>query len=127
MAADCAPSLFHFPHAVGLIHLIGHQICQGWSPSQSNSCYLSAVDLSSSGTDDSAVAARRNPVLVEFGRRVRELRDRRGWSQELLAEKAGVHRTYVGGIERGLRNVALVNIARIAKAFGLTLSDLFAD
>jgi len=67
------------------------------------------------------VAARRNPVLVDFGRRVRALRDARGWSQEVLAERAGIHRTYVGGIERGLRNVALVNIHRIARAFGLTL------
>lgn len=70
---------------------------------------------------------RRNTVLVQFGRRVRALRDERGWSQEVLAEKAGIHRTYVGGIERGLRNIALVNIARIAKAFGLTLSQLFAE
>lgn len=45
----------------------------------------------------------------------------------MLAEKAGIHRTYVGGIERGLRNIALVNIARIAKAFGLSLSELFAE
>lgn len=71
--------------------------------------------------------ARRHPVLIQFGRRVRVLRDERGWSQEVLAEKAGIHRTYVGGIERGLRNVALVNIARIAKAFGLTLSEFFAE
>lgn len=70
---------------------------------------------------------RRNPVLVDFGRRVRELRQERGWSQEVLAEKAGIHRTYVGGIERGLRNVALVNLSRVAKAFGLSLSELFAD
>jgi transcriptional regulator with XRE-family HTH domain len=57
---------------------------------------------------------------------VRELRDKRGWSQEVLAEKAGIHRTYVGGIERGLRNVALVNIAKITKALGLSLSEFFA-
>jgi transcriptional regulator with XRE-family HTH domain len=66
-------------------------------------------------------------VLAQFGRRVRALRDERGWSQEELAERAGIHRTYVGGIERGLRNIALVNISRIAKAFGLSLSELFAE
>jgi transcriptional regulator with XRE-family HTH domain len=58
---------------------------------------------------------------------VRALRDERGWSQEELAERAGLHRTYLGGIERGLRNVALVNIARIAKAFGLSVSELFVE
>lgn len=66
-------------------------------------------------------------MLVQFGLRVRALRDERGWSQEVLAEKAAIHRTYVGGLERGLRNVALVNIAKIAEAFGLSLSDLFAE
>jgi transcriptional regulator with XRE-family HTH domain len=73
------------------------------------------------------VPARRHPVLVQFGERVRLLRRSRGWSQELLAEKAGVHRTYIGGIERGLRNVALVNIARIAKALRVSLSEFFAE
>jgi transcriptional regulator with XRE-family HTH domain len=65
-------------------------------------------------------------VLVDFGRRVRTLRDARGWSQEELAEKAGIHRTYIGGIERGLRNVALLNIVRIAHALDLSVSDLFS-
>lgn len=69
---------------------------------------------------------RRSPVLVDFGRRVRTLRDARGWSQEELAEKAGIHRTYIGGIERGLRNVALLNIVRIAHALDLSVSDLFS-
>jgi transcriptional regulator with XRE-family HTH domain len=71
------------------------------------------------------VPSRRYPVTIAFGERVRKLRDERGWSQEALAEKAGIHRTYIGGIERGLRNVALVNIERIAKAFDLSLSKLF--
>jgi transcriptional regulator with XRE-family HTH domain len=72
------------------------------------------------------VPPRRSPVLVDFGRRVRTLRDARGWSQEELAEKAGIHRTYIGGIERGLRNVALLNIVRIAHALDLSVSDLFS-
>lgn len=58
------------------------------------------------------------------GQRVRALRMRRGWSQEQLGFKSGLHRNYVGGIERGERNVAIVNIARLAKAFGVRPRDL---
>ena len=61
-----------------------------------------------------------------FGKRVRALRTELGWSQEQLAFEAGLDRTYVGGVERGERNIALVNICRIAKALGLTPADLMA-
>ncbi len=57
-----------------------------------------------------------NPVLVEFGARVRAARNQLGVSQEELADRAGVDRTYVSGIERGRRNVALVNLLRLATA-----------
>jgi transcriptional regulator with XRE-family HTH domain len=60
--------------------------------------------------------------LREFGRQVRKLREAAGWSQEELAERCGLHRTYIGSIERGERNLALLNIRRIANAFSLTLS-----
>jgi transcriptional regulator with XRE-family HTH domain len=62
--------------------------------------------------------------LREFGQRVRKLREAAKWSQEELAEHCGLHRTYVGAIERGERNLALLNIRKIARAFGLTLSKL---
>ena len=62
-----------------------------------------------------------------FGRRIRELRERAGWSQERFAEACGLHRTYIGGIERGERNVSLVNIERIAMALGMSIAALFAD
>lgn len=65
-------------------------------------------------------------IEKQFGERVRELRLARGLSQEELAFKAGVHRTYLGGIERGERNPALKNIAAIAKALGVSLSELFS-
>jgi transcriptional regulator with XRE-family HTH domain len=65
-------------------------------------------------------------IRTRFGRRVRELRERRGWSQEQLAAQCGLHRTYVGGIERGERNPALLNIGRIAEALGVEVRDLFA-
>jgi len=64
-------------------------------------------------------------IQERFGHRVRELRETRGLSQEELAFRAGVHRTYLGGIERGERNPALKNIAAIAEALGVTLSELF--
>jgi transcriptional regulator with XRE-family HTH domain len=58
---------------------------------------------------------------------VRLFRERRGWSQEDLAEATGLHRTYIGGIERGERNVSLVNIGRIAEGLGITLASLMAE
>ena len=59
-----------------------------------------------------------------FGRRVRELRLGLKLSQEELAERADLHRNYIGGIERGERNVSLVNIEKIAKALGISLLEL---
>ena len=63
-------------------------------------------------------------ILARFGQRVRELRTRAGLSQEGFAAKCGLDRTYVGGIERGERNVSLRNIAVIAKALGIPISKL---
>lgn len=66
----------------------------------------------------------RRDVLKRFGVRVRELRAARGFSQESFAAHCGLDRTYVGGIERGERNLALRNIEAIAKALDVTMSDL---
>ena len=64
---------------------------------------------------------------IAFGKAVRRLRQRRGISQESLAELAGIHRTYIGDVERGTRNLALVNMTRIAEALGLRLSGLIRE
>ncbi|MBI3530118.1 MAG: helix-turn-helix transcriptional regulator [Betaproteobacteria bacterium] len=56
-----------------------------------------------------------------FAQNVRELRMKRGFSQEELAHRAGLHRTYVGAVERGERNITLLNAQRIAEALGVTL------
>ena len=63
-------------------------------------------------------------IRTRFGTRVRELRAGRGLSQAAFAAQRGLDRTYLGGIERGERNVALCNIEAMAKAFGLSVSQL---
>lgn len=63
-------------------------------------------------------------ILKSFGQRVRELRKADGLSQEAFAAECGLDRTYMGGIERGERNVALRNIKRIADTLGVSVSEL---
>jgi transcriptional regulator with XRE-family HTH domain len=64
------------------------------------------------------------PLLVAIGTAVRLLRKKRGISQEDLAEAAGLHRTYVGMIERGEKNITVLSATRIARALGVSLSSL---
>lgn len=66
-------------------------------------------------------------ISKRFGKRLREVRLIAGLSQEDLAGKAGLHRTYVGMIERARRNITLASAERIAKALGQKLSDLLRD
>lgn len=68
--------------------------------------------------------AARGDVLKRFGARVRELRIAKGFSQESFAAHCGLDRTYIGGIERGERNLALRNIETVAKALDMTISEL---
>lgn len=63
-------------------------------------------------------------VLMEFGRRLRVLRKAAGCSQEGFALRCGLDRTYIGGIERGERNVSLQNLDVIARTLGIPLSSL---
>ena len=64
-------------------------------------------------------------IRVRFGKAVRQRRHKLGVSQEAFADMCQLDRTYIGGIERGERNAALVNIEKIAKTLKLTLADLF--
>jgi transcriptional regulator with XRE-family HTH domain len=64
-------------------------------------------------------------IRIRFGRAVRQKRHKLGVSQEAFADLCGLDRTYIGGIERGERNVALVNIEKVAKALRLSLAELF--
>lgn len=59
-----------------------------------------------------------SPDRSRFGKRVRELRLAKGWTQEELAERTGLHPTYIGGVERGERNLGLDNLLKIARALG---------
>ena len=63
---------------------------------------------------------------MRLGAVVREYRRARGYSQEAFADACGLHRTYIGAIERGERNVSIDNIARIAEALGLRIGELFS-
>jgi transcriptional regulator with XRE-family HTH domain len=66
-------------------------------------------------------------IRIRFGRTLRQKRTKLGLSQEAFADMCQLDRTYIGGIERGKRNVALVNIEKIAKTLKLTVAELFRD
>jgi transcriptional regulator with XRE-family HTH domain len=66
-------------------------------------------------------------VLDRFGRRLRETRKGQGVSQEKLAALAGLHRTYVSSVERGEKNISLLNIEKLARALGVTMAALMPD
>ena len=69
--------------------------------------------------------SKKSILLVHFGEVIRDLRKDKGLSQEELADKAGVHRTYIGMIERGEKNITLENINKISKALQITIHELF--
>lgn len=66
-------------------------------------------------------------MAVRFGKRLREVREEAGISQEKLAELSSLHRTYVSSVERGKRNISIENIERLALALGVTMRDLMPD
>ncbi|WP_420615412.1 helix-turn-helix domain-containing protein [Candidatus Palauibacter sp.] len=66
-------------------------------------------------------------LLVAFGEALRAKRKERGLSQEELAARASLDRSYVGGVERGERNISLINLNKLARALDLTLAELLAD
>jgi transcriptional regulator with XRE-family HTH domain len=65
-------------------------------------------------------------IRERLGRNIRLLREARGWSQEDYADRAGIHRTYVSGIERGRRNPTIDIVERLAAPFAVPTSDLLA-
>lgn len=63
-------------------------------------------------------------IRKRFGTKLRSLREQHGWSQEEFADRAGMHRTYVSSIERGIRNPTLSVLERLAKALGISMAEL---
>lgn len=68
-----------------------------------------------------------HPQLLLVGQKLRALRESRGWSQEAFALEAGLARSYYSGIERGQRNLAALNLIRIADALGVEVGEVFPD
>jgi transcriptional regulator with XRE-family HTH domain len=64
-------------------------------------------------------------IQIRFGRAIRRIREEQGINQEEAAERCGLHRTYYSGVERGVRNVSVVNIEKIARGLKTSLPDLF--
>ena len=73
------------------------------------------------------MAAKKQDPRVAFGNAVRSLRAQRCISQERLADIAGIHRTYIGDVERGFRNISLLNMGKIAVALGVPLSRVIQE
>lgn len=69
----------------------------------------------------------KSQLLKQFGNKVKKLRQAKGWSQEELARRAGLHRTYIGSIERSERNISLINVEKIALALQVKIRDLTGD
>lgn len=65
-------------------------------------------------------------VLERYGQRIRDLRKQKNLTQEKLAEKAKLHYTYIGTVERGEKNISMINIEKISKALGVSLAKFFS-
>ena len=65
-------------------------------------------------------------LLVRLGDRIRKLRKARGWTQTVMAERVGIDRSFLADVERGKRNVSILNLELIAKGFKVSLSQLFS-
>lgn len=69
---------------------------------------------------------KRHEYLINFGKQLQMLRKQRGLSQEQLAFLCGLDRSYVGSVERGERNISLINLIKLANALDISLSDLLS-
>ena len=67
--------------------------------------------------------AAKDPMLLQLGRYLRKVREKKGWSQEDLAFECGLHRTYIGAVERGEYNVTLLTLRTITDTLGITLTE----
>ena len=67
--------------------------------------------------------ARKDPTLLKLGKNLRKARESRGWSQEEMAARCDVHRTYVGSVERGEYNVTVLTLKKMTKTLGISIRD----
>ena len=67
--------------------------------------------------------AAKDPMLAQLGRYLRAVREKKDWSQERLAFECGLHRTYIGAVERGEYNITLLSLRKITDTLGITLAD----
>jgi transcriptional regulator with XRE-family HTH domain len=65
-------------------------------------------------------------VLVGLGERIRKLRKKRGWTQEIMAEKIGMDRSFIADLERGKLNITILNLVVLAQGFGISLSQMLS-
>jgi ribosome-binding protein aMBF1 (putative translation factor) len=102
---------------------------KGWAILVEIRRYFTSVDVKSSSLEPYAVSRKNSPLQARdvLARNIRSLRAKREISQEELADLAGLHRTYVGSIERSERNVSIDNIAKIADALGVKMYELLKD
>lgn len=68
---------------------------------------------------------KKDPILIKLGIQIRNLRKAKGFSQERFAAEVGLDRTYMGGVERGERNIAALNLIQIAKCLSVEVGELF--
>lgn len=73
------------------------------------------------------MTTQKHPALVALGQQIRKVRKERGYSQEDFANGAGLGRSYYGGVERGERNIAALNLMRVAAALEVEVGDLFPE
>jgi transcriptional regulator with XRE-family HTH domain len=66
-------------------------------------------------------------LLARLGDRIRALRGRKGWTQAEMAEKVGLDRSFLADVERGKRNISIMNLALIAEGLGVTLAQMFSQ
>jgi transcriptional regulator with XRE-family HTH domain len=85
------------------------------------------VDASTAEAIIGCMAKKKRDILKRFGSRLRALRSEMGYSQEGFAAHCDLDRTYIGGVERGERNIALRNIEKIADALEIDIAELFED
>jgi transcriptional regulator with XRE-family HTH domain len=89
---------------------------------------MTTIGRSHAGSAEHNDVAKRPELIVRaLGRRIRQLRHDKGWSQEHLADEAGMHRTYMWGIEQGIRNPSVRHLVRLADALSVPLKALFEE